>query len=328
MTGLAGGDHLHFSMQVQGRPVNPVEWWDPHWIEDRVLRKLREAGGQPARARRRRRQRPRRDAAKAASRGSGFDQIQARPFAGMYRCGTLDLGCHQPTPRGISARIRSYDLASSIRRPAAASRRPRLVGALVTSTGSGLSVPAWPSTSPAGPRPHRRARPPAGPPGPGGVRRPARAPCRGTVWRFDPRPWMKGLSIAAVAARRRRRPSTAASGCSRCCPAFFSVFHAALAQVFVGADDRDRALHVARLAGDASVGGAAESDPGLATLGGRLDRRDLRPGAGRRHDAALVRRGRPPGRPCHPRLPAGVRPGGAGGGAGRRRSWRWRFSTA
>jgi murein DD-endopeptidase MepM/ murein hydrolase activator NlpD len=43
MTGLAGGDHLHFSIQVQGHPVNPVEWWDPHWIEDRVARKLREA---------------------------------------------------------------------------------------------------------------------------------------------------------------------------------------------------------------------------------------------------------------------------------------------
>jgi murein DD-endopeptidase MepM/ murein hydrolase activator NlpD len=42
MTGLAGGDHLHFTQLVHGRPVNPVEWWDPHWIEDRVLRKLRE----------------------------------------------------------------------------------------------------------------------------------------------------------------------------------------------------------------------------------------------------------------------------------------------
>jgi murein DD-endopeptidase MepM/ murein hydrolase activator NlpD len=41
MTGLAGGDHLHFSIQVQGHPVSPVEWWDPHWIEDRVMRKLR-----------------------------------------------------------------------------------------------------------------------------------------------------------------------------------------------------------------------------------------------------------------------------------------------
>ena len=44
MTGLAGGDHLHFTMLVGGRAVNPVEWWDPHWIEDRVERKLRDAG--------------------------------------------------------------------------------------------------------------------------------------------------------------------------------------------------------------------------------------------------------------------------------------------
>ena len=42
-TGLAGGDHLHFSMLLEGHPVTPLEWWDPHWIEDRVLRKLREA---------------------------------------------------------------------------------------------------------------------------------------------------------------------------------------------------------------------------------------------------------------------------------------------
>jgi Peptidase family M23 len=39
-TGLAGGDHLHFTLLVQGLPVNPVEWWDPHWIQDRVARKL------------------------------------------------------------------------------------------------------------------------------------------------------------------------------------------------------------------------------------------------------------------------------------------------
>ena len=42
MTGLAAGDHLHFAILLQGNPVNPVEWWDPHWIEDRVTRKLRE----------------------------------------------------------------------------------------------------------------------------------------------------------------------------------------------------------------------------------------------------------------------------------------------
>ena len=42
-TGLAGGDHLHFTMLVGGRMVNPVEWWDGHWIADRVERKLKEA---------------------------------------------------------------------------------------------------------------------------------------------------------------------------------------------------------------------------------------------------------------------------------------------
>lgn len=39
-TGLAGGDHLHFSMQVDGVQINPVEWWDGHWIKDRVLSKM------------------------------------------------------------------------------------------------------------------------------------------------------------------------------------------------------------------------------------------------------------------------------------------------
>jgi murein DD-endopeptidase MepM/ murein hydrolase activator NlpD len=39
-TGLAGGDHLHFSVLLDGQPVNPQEWWDGHWIRDRVARKL------------------------------------------------------------------------------------------------------------------------------------------------------------------------------------------------------------------------------------------------------------------------------------------------
>jgi murein DD-endopeptidase MepM/ murein hydrolase activator NlpD len=45
MTGLAGGDHLHFTMLVNGQMVNPVEWWDAHWIQDRILRKLHDASG-------------------------------------------------------------------------------------------------------------------------------------------------------------------------------------------------------------------------------------------------------------------------------------------
>ncbi|HUE88638.1 MAG TPA: M23 family metallopeptidase [Vicinamibacterales bacterium] len=45
-TGLAGGDHLHFTLLVGGVATSPIEMWDPHWIEDRVFRKIREAGGQ------------------------------------------------------------------------------------------------------------------------------------------------------------------------------------------------------------------------------------------------------------------------------------------
>ncbi|MEE9912861.1 MAG: M23 family metallopeptidase [Deltaproteobacteria bacterium] len=40
MTGLAGGDHLHFSILAGGQFVNPQEWWDPHWIEDNVMKKM------------------------------------------------------------------------------------------------------------------------------------------------------------------------------------------------------------------------------------------------------------------------------------------------
>ena len=39
-TGLAGGDHLHFSMQIDGVQVNPVEWWDEHWIKDHVRTRI------------------------------------------------------------------------------------------------------------------------------------------------------------------------------------------------------------------------------------------------------------------------------------------------
>lgn len=45
MTGLAGGDHVHFTMLVGGEQVTPIDWWSPQWMEDRVLRKIREAGG-------------------------------------------------------------------------------------------------------------------------------------------------------------------------------------------------------------------------------------------------------------------------------------------
>ena len=44
-TGLAGGDHLHFTMLVGGQAVTPVDWWSPQWMQDRVLRKIQQAGG-------------------------------------------------------------------------------------------------------------------------------------------------------------------------------------------------------------------------------------------------------------------------------------------
>ena len=36
-TGMAGGDHLHFAMLINGVFVTPIEWWDEHWIKDNVL---------------------------------------------------------------------------------------------------------------------------------------------------------------------------------------------------------------------------------------------------------------------------------------------------
>ena len=39
-TGLALGVHVHFSMQIDGVQTNPREWWDEHWIHDRILSKL------------------------------------------------------------------------------------------------------------------------------------------------------------------------------------------------------------------------------------------------------------------------------------------------
>jgi hypothetical protein len=44
-TGLAGGDHLHYTVLLQGLPVDPVQWWDAHWIRDRLSNKLGPALG-------------------------------------------------------------------------------------------------------------------------------------------------------------------------------------------------------------------------------------------------------------------------------------------
>ena len=47
-TGLAGGDHLHFSMLVHNTFVNPVEWWDAAWIENNILSKIEAVPAAPA----------------------------------------------------------------------------------------------------------------------------------------------------------------------------------------------------------------------------------------------------------------------------------------
>ena len=39
-TGLAGGDHLHFSVMVGSTYVDPKEWWDPKWVREHIEARL------------------------------------------------------------------------------------------------------------------------------------------------------------------------------------------------------------------------------------------------------------------------------------------------
>ncbi len=39
-TGMAGGDHIHFAMQLDGVQIDPKEWWDVHWIKDHIARRV------------------------------------------------------------------------------------------------------------------------------------------------------------------------------------------------------------------------------------------------------------------------------------------------
>ncbi len=41
-TGLAAGDHLHFSILVQGEEVSPLYWWDAKWIKLHIKEPLNE----------------------------------------------------------------------------------------------------------------------------------------------------------------------------------------------------------------------------------------------------------------------------------------------
>ena len=40
LTGLAGGDHLHYGIMIHHTFVNPVEWWDPQWVRNNITSKL------------------------------------------------------------------------------------------------------------------------------------------------------------------------------------------------------------------------------------------------------------------------------------------------
>jgi murein DD-endopeptidase MepM/ murein hydrolase activator NlpD len=47
MTGMAGGDHIHFAMQLDGVQIDPKEWWDAHWIKDHIARRVELPGLKP-----------------------------------------------------------------------------------------------------------------------------------------------------------------------------------------------------------------------------------------------------------------------------------------
>jgi murein DD-endopeptidase MepM/ murein hydrolase activator NlpD len=75
MTGLAGGDHLHFAMIIQGEFVDPLEWWDAHWLRDQVERVWAQAGA-PV---------PQAVAAAAPKKGKGKKAGKARSKAGKKK---------------------------------------------------------------------------------------------------------------------------------------------------------------------------------------------------------------------------------------------------
>lgn len=47
-TGLAGGDHLHFSVLLRGVHVDPIEWWDGRWIRHHLQDMIAEVRAETA----------------------------------------------------------------------------------------------------------------------------------------------------------------------------------------------------------------------------------------------------------------------------------------
>ncbi len=42
VTGMAGGDHLHYGMIIHNTFVNPIEWWDASWIKNNISSKIKD----------------------------------------------------------------------------------------------------------------------------------------------------------------------------------------------------------------------------------------------------------------------------------------------
>jgi heme a synthase len=109
-----------------------------------------------------------------------------------------------------------------------------ILGALVTSTGSGLSVATWPSTLGAAA---------SGSAAGAAIQQAHRLLAAivgllaflvaATVWRVDERQWMRGLVLGMLAAGTAQAVY-GGIGVLNLLPAFISVLHAALAQLFLG----------------------------------------------------------------------------------------------
>jgi murein DD-endopeptidase MepM/ murein hydrolase activator NlpD len=39
-TGMAGGDHIHFAMPLDGIQIDPKQWRDSHWIKDHIAKRV------------------------------------------------------------------------------------------------------------------------------------------------------------------------------------------------------------------------------------------------------------------------------------------------
>ena len=139
-----------------------------------------------------------------------------------------------------------------------------LLGALVTSTGSGLGVSTWPATFSAAPA------------GGAGIQQAHRvmAAIVGLlalvvavlVWRVDHRPWMKGLVLGMLASGTAQAVY-GGIGVLNLLPAFISVFHAGLAQLFLAMTVAVAACtSPAWLARSAATAGAANGDRRLRRL--------------------------------------------------------------